>query len=398
MITKDKISDVFHTIILIGTYILLRFWLVICGYLVFVSMFSTELYIGFLNVSFSRNISMLLYGGIAILSLFVFNYYFELEDEDGCFYGIAAIPFVLFVILRGTRIPLWIFIVYALFLLFGFCTVKEEIRKKRRSFRLRNKRLRKTDKISIIKKNIGRSVLRSTNFAFVILYGSMIITSLGFRIPDRLNVLNSYRTVNSYEGDSEILRGETYDYKYDSGNSLWIEHYDELKTLSFESYPKATLQERLKSLQVLSDIEAAYLGCDNPPVIISNNKKQANSGTIGYYNRGENTIWIKEDRVMDNNSRYAISTLLHEIRHVYQHRCCELIDIDSIPEKQRSLKMYTDIIRWKYEIENYEGSEDRFDDYSNQYMEQDSRNYSDMWIDFYYGLVNSTDASTYFKE
>ena len=112
----------------------------------------------------------------------------------------------------------------------------------------------------------------------------MIITSLGFRIPDRLNVLNSYRTVNSYEGDSEILRGETYDYKYDSGNSLWIEHYDELKTLSFESYPKATLQERLKSLQVLSDIEAAYLGCDNPPVIISNNKKQANSGTIGYYN------------------------------------------------------------------------------------------------------------------
>lgn len=393
MITKEKITDILQILLQCAELIFCHLFLVVCGYFLLAAAFSKDFYIGFLDRFIPGNISILLYVGTAIVSGIIFNVIFAMGGGSYEF-GMAAVPFVLFIVLRGTRIPFWIVGTYIIFVLIGCSSIKKEVRKKRRHYHRKGRPFKEEVRARIGKRIIGKSIMKASCFVGFLMYVSVILCSIGLNIPDKLNVIKLYHVDDRYEADSKILRGETYEYSYDSGNSLWIEHYDELKVLSNEMYPGASFEDRLKALQTLSDLEAAFLGC-NPPRVISDDSEQSHAGSVGAYEAGNNTIWLKKERVMEDKSVGCISTVLHEIRHCYQHHCCDVIDMEGLSEKEKCLKMYTDIIRWNYEFENYKNGQTEFEDYLNQYVELDARDYSKQWTPWYYALVNSKEENVF---
>lgn len=388
---KDYLDDWFY--ILASNF--LWVWLSFCAFWVFIAAFTPRLYIAPAGVLLPKKISILVYILLVLFMVFVFTKIFCLDLQSSAEYVVGALPFVLLVNLRSTKVPVWEILILLFFVIRSISISKKRVYIKKKRCVKRGEDPDNVNVGRIYRRTIGKGISKATCIVFGLIYSSIILSSIGVKLPDRLNVLKQYSVEGGiYDGNTELLRGETYKYDYGTGNQLWADHIDELRVLSDENYKNASLEERIKGLQTLSNLEAAYLGCTDIPVIsVSEGKK--GSAVVGYYNHNQNVIWISKEIVMQNVSINSISTVLHEIRHCFQRSCVELIDLDSLSKEEASLKLYTDIKRWKYEMENYKGEEAVFCDYTNQYIEMDSRDYEDNWAGWYYCLVNSDDPYEY---
>lgn len=147
------------------------------------------------------------------------------------------------------------------------------------------------------------------------------------------------------------------------------------KRFSSKAWLKATEEEREQILrELLTELEKIY-NIDISDINFEKIETESEGTTLGvlnYSESGDMTITLN-DKLVKNDLNYmsAINTLLHEMRHGYQHSVCDN------PEKYENVSEET-IESWRDNFSDYKTSEDDgFDAYEKQPVEQDARDFSE---------------------
>lgn len=130
-----------------------------------------------------------------------------------------------------------------------------------------------------------------------------------------------------------------------------------------------TLNDEAKQcvLQRIADIEATYLGTPRVIVTISELPIQ----TVACYCDYDHRITVNSLHLGDMEK--TVIGVLHESRHVWQHRVCEV----RLSEEQQNLLLFRDIVQMRCEITNYIHGSDDLTGYYFQLIESDSRAYAE---------------------
>ena len=115
------------------------------------------------------------------------------------------------------------------------------------------------------------------------------------------------------------------------------------------------------------------------------------SGTtvIGSYQSSNRTISVSADFLMKSPGDSVMMTLLHEVRHCYQHQLAYLYQSTSLSEQ--SLPIFYEARIFYEEFQHYvEGeSEETLDEYRSQLCEKDAELYSTYITSYYQGLYRN---------
>lgn len=102
----------------------------------------------------------------------------------------------------------------------------------------------------------------------------------------------------------------------------------------------------------------------------------------GYYSFKDEDIIINDCILSDRDK--TISVLLHEAYHRYQHKV-----IDALEDKMSlKIKMIRDVKQWKNDVYNYVSADDSYDEYYNQSLEKDAREYSNEYSSMYIKFID----------
>ena len=84
-----------------------------------------------------------------------------------------------------------------------------------------------------------------------------------------------------------------------------------------------------------------------------------------------------------------INTLLHETHHAYIHKLMESVDLrDKNIEKNKNLRIYKELYKYKEGIENYTSAETDYDSYYNNPIEVAAREYAGEWTVNYLNYID----------
>jgi len=163
---------------------------------------------------------------------------------------------------------------------------------------------------------------------------------------------------------------------------LW---WEPLQGLREERWAESTLQERVNLMQLIADIETAYLGLPEAPQVSC---ESARSTTLGFYTHKSRSVCINRDHLLYDPPDECLNTVLHEVYHSYQYYLCALYeDTDSDYRSLaflRSARLYID------EFENYKSGREDYIGYYLQYCESDAREYAESRGVVYQRLLLST--------
>ena len=84
-----------------------------------------------------------------------------------------------------------------------------------------------------------------------------------------------------------------------------------------KTWKKATTDERKQMVRELMPEIARIYGITTPAAL---NFFQSNDGTMGYFSSGSNSININENMLGEDDYRDLTHTMIHEMRHAYQHQ------------------------------------------------------------------------------
>lgn len=157
---------------------------------------------------------------------------------------------------------------------------------------------------------------------------------------------------------------------------LWETQKEALCDLKEERYAQLAVEERVRLLQTVADLEMAGFGVDRVSVRL---ETQEDSGNNGYYDTTENEIVLNPARLSDGaGAEEALDTLLHECFHAYESACVEAVDWESVDV---SLEPYCRAADWRNDFLSYKNADGEADfkeylNYYNQAVEEDAREYS----------------------
>ena len=166
----------------------------------------------------------------------------------------------------------------------------------------------------------------------------------------------------------------------DEGATI-TKNMDTVLLLQEEEWNKLSIEDRLKVMKTIADIESNYLGIEELTVCT----EPLDENTLGHYNDATKTITLNLSYLSTADAKTMLSTLCHECYHSYQHRLVELYD--QMEGEAKGLLLFRDASYYKDEFANYvDGSED-YEGYSMQWCELDSDEYADeAIIDYYYRI------------
>lgn len=169
-----------------------------------------------------------------------------------------------------------------------------------------------------------------------------------------------------------------------SHNQLIEESIDDLLPLQLDLWWGLDLDQRLEVLRVAAEIECTTLGI--PQVRVCAISMEAN--TMGGYNHASRTVMLSLEHLAFDPVEEVLDSLLHEIRHSYQHCLVELYQ--SLNDHERNLALFNDTSDYAYEFENYisgSGDDKIFQAYFEQKCEMDSNAFADRTVTVYYNAV-----------
>lgn len=143
-------------------------------------------------------------------------------------------------------------------------------------------------------------------------------------------------------------------------------------------------EDKLKLLYGIYNLEKQNLGISSDiDIIYSEIPPRESVVTLGYYNDEDSKIVLNADRL--DTFEETLSVLLHEIFHVYQNECVEIFEKLN---EETELAYYKEISTYKNEMQSYKSAYDEssFDDYSNQTLEKNARDYADNRIEDFYNV------------
>lgn len=129
-------------------------------------------------------------------------------------------------------------------------------------------------------------------------------------------------------------------------------------------------KERLAALKVVAELECRWLGIEPPTLVAAD----LGDDVLGQYDNKQATVFLSTDELCRKDAFVCISTLLHELRHCYQFRVVESIDWS---RDKSMLRYYSEAAAWRNELMSYvSGGGDSFDEYYEQAIEVDARDYA----------------------
>ena len=154
-------------------------------------------------------------------------------------------------------------------------------------------------------------------------------------------------------------------------NSLVMAHIDKVSGFNETEWDKLSLNDKIDLMQTVLNIETTYLGIH--PVSIAS--KKLDNGTLGEHSYSDSVVYIDYEVLAAETPEQCLKTVLHEVRHAYQHYVIEMLDWEC--EIVQTAHFYEEARRWKYELENYVSDSASFSTYYNQDVERDARWYAE---------------------
>ena len=144
-------------------------------------------------------------------------------------------------------------------------------------------------------------------------------------------------------------------------------------------------EEKKNLFQQLIDLECTYWGIEPVGLVVEEYESET---LMGYYVDEGYTISIREE-MFDLPREEVINTLLHETHHAYVHELVESVDWgDKNVEKNKNLRIYKELYKYKEGIENYISAETDYDSYYNNPIEVAAREYADEWTGNYLNYID----------
>ena len=162
----------------------------------------------------------------------------------------------------------------------------------------------------------------------------------------------------------------------------------ELQRFKPDLWEAIPLEEKLEALQLIVDVETAYLGLPDRITVCA---EELGASTLGAYSHDERRIFISEALLRLNYPEECLDTALHEVYHSYQHHLCDLYK--GIDDRYRSMIHIRDASTYSYEFSNYVDGEDDYTEYLIQLAEQDARSCADIRFQQYNILLNIRDLN-----
>lgn len=178
-------------------------------------------------------------------------------------------------------------------------------------------------------------------------------------------------------------------------NSLIKAHLKELMPLIDGTYNKLTVIERLDVFQIIVNIDCTYFGSSIAVPVKIKPIPTINGTTYAYYNNGEETIYLNESVFNDLDVEDALYIVLHEVYHVYQHEQKKLYE--SVPDKFKGMSTLSKAKECKEGLDKYIKSEEDYEGYKNQSIEQDANSYAYVTTSEYIELINKYSSDENFK-
>ncbi|MBQ8497271.1 MAG: hypothetical protein IJ489_07470 [Clostridia bacterium] len=165
---------------------------------------------------------------------------------------------------------------------------------------------------------------------------------------------------------------------------------DACEMLEQERFCELETEERLTVLQAICDYECIVgFGCNSAKLQTLYIKDE---GTLGYYTNAEQTITIDLTLLKGNDPEKIVSTVLHEVRHHYQHRLVDLYQTvkPNLNENNQNMEPFRDARKFLINFQDYQDNKkDGYDAYYQQLVEQDSRAFAEKRMQEYYlSLIN----------
>ncbi len=148
---------------------------------------------------------------------------------------------------------------------------------------------------------------------------------------------------------------------------------DTLVKLEVHTWPTLSAQERLDVLQVVANIEAAYLGLPHELKVVVG--REDDSNTLAYYADHDHTIHIMLHHLSKGGGKAVLRSICHEARHAYQHRLVSLYK--SLDKEQQQLLLFNACRQYQYEFLHYVDGKDDMKGYAEQRCETDARRYAE---------------------
>ena len=168
--------------------------------------------------------------------------------------------------------------------------------------------------------------------------------------------------------------------------------------LLYEKWAGYGNQEKVDILQAVCDHECAeYLGC-KPPAVTAG--YISDDSVCGFYNDFSKTITINLDYLESGKEEDVLRTLLHEVRHSYQHAAVNALNLieKDLDSDAKELSCFKALFAFRDDFDNYINGSSDYISYIEQEIERDSRSYAEWrlnaeykyWI---YPLNSESDAS-----
>ena len=166
---------------------------------------------------------------------------------------------------------------------------------------------------------------------------------------------------------------------------LWDSNQDMLRLWKEDTYTELSDEEKKNLFQQLIDLECAYWGIEPVELVVEEYESET---LMGYYVDENHIISIREE-MFGLPREEVINTLLHETHHAYVHKLMESEDLrDKNIEKNKNLRIYKELYKYKEGIENYISAETDYDSYYNNPIEVAAREYAEEWTVNYLNYID----------
>lgn len=176
-------------------------------------------------------------------------------------------------------------------------------------------------------------------------------------------------------------------YKVNYTDEEYKEAEQEFMKLAESRWNVLTLREKLDVLQVVANLEQAYLGIPQTLTVVA---EDMSAWTCGYYEDYEWKIHINREHLEEGTPESALDTLCHEAYHAYQKRQVEIYC--RLDEKTRNMLMYRKAEIYFEEFFLYVDATEDFEGYYNRETEKDARAYAAERVNVYYNILETKQA------
>ena len=148
--------------------------------------------------------------------------------------------------------------------------------------------------------------------------------------------------------------------------------------------------KKLEILNMIGEYECIYtLGCSMPKIVVAD---LSDIMASGLYKRSTDVITIDREHFDNGAMKSVVGTLLHELRHAYQHAVVAAIEKaeDCLTAEELSLECFRGALAFKENFEDYVDANDDVVKYYFQSIEQDSRDWAEKRLKEDYNFRSDT--------